>query len=156
MKKLIYQIKIKLLILIIIILLFVNKVLIQVVPFRIILRLYSNQNKYEINKCENCECANDNRIILIAKVMRRTLKIIPFDMKCFEQSLTVLALGNIFNYSSVVYFGITKDNEGKIKAHAWSRLEQHFITGFENKDEYNIVYQMAYIPKKTDDKEIML
>ena len=53
---------------------------------------------------------------------------LPWEAKCFVRALTLKKLLKEKNISSTIYLGVYKEN-GKLKAHAWLRCGQLYLTG---------------------------
>ncbi len=124
------------------ILLCTNKVLIRIIPFNKLIHLYSNTTQ-DIEMAE----VDAHQVKLIRHSITHFSKLLFWPSVCFEQSLTVLQLARLFRMPGCIYFGINKSDHGKITAHAWTRIGQHWITGDALKDSFTVVYKVHYLPK---------
>lgn len=120
----------------------INKMLIKLLSFEKLVKLYSNSEK----KSTFCEAKAIAEIKLIFRSFHFVLKYLPWKPKCFEQSLTVLNMARIYKIPSEIYFGIRKDELQVMYAHAWSKLLSYDISGFQSKNDFTVVYKIVYNP----------
>lgn len=121
--------------------LMLNKMLIRIILFKKLIKFYSNtQNPVNQNELDT------KKVKLIHDTINRHEKILFWKPVCFEKALTAMMLARIFHLPATVYFGIMKTEQGTMLAHAWSQIGDYWITGYENKDEFTVVYTMYYAP----------
>lgn len=144
MKIILSKIKLRILYSGVSIVLILNKILIKIVPFKKLITFYSNTSipvqRGEIQK---------RKARIIHNAINRHEKILLWKPVCFEKALTAMVLARLFHLPATVYFGIMKTEQCTMLAHAWSQIGEYWITGYENKDEFTIVYTMYYVPAKT-------
>jgi len=58
----------------------------------------------------------------------------PWPSKCFVQALTAKWLLKSRNIKCTIYFGLKKDDQGKMCAHAWLRSGQTIVCGGNSAD----------------------
>jgi hypothetical protein len=63
----------------------------------------------------------------------------PWRTKCFEQALAARMMLKRRGIATVTYFGVLKNNEDKIEAHAWLKCGEFVVTGWRRISEYNII-----------------
>lgn len=63
----------------------------------------------------------------------------PWESKCLVQALTAQRMLKKRRISSTLYLGVAKDGGDGLKAHAWLRCGQIFVTGGYNKNEFKEV-----------------
>jgi len=63
----------------------------------------------------------------------------PWQSRCFVQAITAQRMLEKRNISSTVYFGVNKDKENNITAHAWTRCGNVIVTGNREKNAYTTV-----------------
>ena len=134
--KLVSRIKSLLLFIFVILFLHINKILVMIVPFARLARLYKKKgimlHIYDYYYARRfCTCIEATCARLFWKPM------------CFEKALTVMALSKVFGIACSVSFGIRKDEAGAMKAHAWSEIAGVVVTGFDGKDLYTEVYRIG-------------
>lgn len=144
MKIILSKIKVKILCFVVSMLLILNKTLIQIVPFKKLITFYANTS-YPIP----CGEIQKRKARIIHNAINRHEKILFWKPVCFEKALTAMMLARIFHLPATVYFGIMKTDQGTMLAHAWSQIGEYWITGYENKDGFTIVYTMYYAPTET-------
>jgi len=59
---------------------------------------------------------------------------------CYTQAIAARLILKRYNIKSKIYLGITKDEKGKLLAHAWTKVGDKIITGAGNLDKYKILY----------------
>lgn len=128
-------------------LLLINKTLVKIVPFKKLITFYANTSYPE-----QCSEIQMRKAKLIHNAINRYDKILFWKPVCFEKSLTAIVLARFFHLPGTVYFGIMKTNQGEMVAHAWSQIGSYWITGYENKDEFTVVYTMYYVPDQYERK----
>lgn len=81
------------------------------------------------------------QIKMVKTVVLANSKYTPWESKCMVQALSAKWLLKKYNVPSTIYFGVTKDseNEGKLKAHAWLKVNQTFITGAVGHQKFKVV-----------------
>lgn len=126
------------------ILLILNKILIKIVPFKKLITFYANTS-YPMPWGE----IEKKKARIIHNAINRHEKILFWKPVCFEKALTAMVLARLFHLPATVYFGIMKTEQGTMLAHAWSQIGEYWITGYENKDGFTVVYTMYYAPAKT-------
>jgi hypothetical protein len=82
-----------------------------------------------------------HQIKMVKTVVLANSKYTPWESKCMVQALSAKWLLKKYNVPSTIYFGVTKDseNEGKLKAHAWLKVNQTFITGAVGHQKFKVV-----------------
>jgi hypothetical protein len=75
----------------------------------------------------------------IASAIKKVSQFVPFRAMCFEQALTAKIMLNRRNISSTIYFGLAKQNNYSIKAHAWTRVGHKIITGRKHMNKFKVV-----------------
>ena len=144
MKKRLYILKLRVFYGLILFLLVFNKILIHVIPFKKLIKIYSNISGKHTPSNDGID---SNRVRLVHNSIKKVQSKIKWQPKCFELSLTVLVLARLFKLPGSVYFGIARDEKETMAAHAWSQLGTYYITGYENMERFTTVYQVHYLPK---------
>ena len=68
-------------------------------------------------------------IHMVKKNIKRAKKRLPWEVKCFEEAITAKKLLETLNIKSTLFLGITRGNEKDLKAHAWLKSGDLFISG---------------------------
>ena len=75
----------------------------------------------------------------VGKMVKKASANSPFRSLCFEQALTVKFMLNRRKIPTTIYFGVKKDAEESLHAHAWTRVGNVFLTGSKGKDSYTVI-----------------
>jgi len=73
---------------------------------------------------------------LFMSAIRRGSRYLPFECKCLVQALAARGMLGLRKLPSTVHLGVAKDENGKLKAHAWVKVDEIFITGRGGVHEY--------------------
>jgi hypothetical protein len=63
----------------------------------------------------------------------------PWRTKCFEQALAARMMLKRRGIATATYFGVSKNPDDKIEAHAWLKCGEFVVTGWERMDKYSVV-----------------
>lgn len=118
-------------------LLFIARLLVLFLPFRVIAkRLGEHMTETTRQTSSLQEETTENIGKVIRKMSRRT----PFRSLCLEQAIACKVMLNRRGISSTIYFGLAKENEAlKLKAHAWTRSGNQIITGAKGRHQFKVV-----------------
>jgi len=101
-------------------------------PFNKILPvLKSDATSYKIAGIETLQLIK----LSIARAAVRS----PWRTKCFEQALAARMMLKRRGLATVTYFGVLKNSNGSIEAHAWLECGAFVVTGWKKKDEYTVI-----------------
>lgn len=89
----------------------------------------SDREKYIIN----------NVAWAVAVISKRT----PWQSKCLVKALTAQIMLKQRKISSTLYLGVAKDEQKKLKAHAWLRCGMDIITGDSERSGFTVVAKFA-------------
>lgn len=64
-----------------------------------------------------------------------TVEVDRFDYKCLKKALIVVLVSH---QRPTVYFGVKKGEFG-MEAHAWSKVGDRFLTGWEGHEEFKVI-----------------
>lgn len=72
--------------------------------------------------------------------IRRASSYTPFRSLCFEQAIALKYILNKRKISSTIYLGVSKNaKDGKLEAHAWTRVGNIYPTGFKGKENFTVI-----------------
>lgn len=74
------------------------------------------------------ECEDINTIRLIKWAVNTAAKFTPWNSNCLAKAITAQRMLSKRKISSTMYFGVIKE-KGELKAHAWLRSGNTYITG---------------------------
>ena len=89
--------------------------------------------------------AGDNRpeIEQIRWAIQAISSRLPGTRQCLVQGLAAKWILQRRRIPSTLYFGVTKDTKGNLKAHAWLRSGSQMVTGTEGRKQYSVVATFA-------------
>jgi hypothetical protein len=118
-------------------LLIIVRLLILLLPFRVIARRlgeHMTETTRQTSSIENKTTEN------IGRAIRKVSRLTPFRSLCLEQAITCKFMLNRRGISSTIYFGLAKEKEAsKLKAHAWTRSGNQTITGAKGRHQFKVV-----------------
>lgn len=112
-------------------------VLVRFIPLR-----WFNSMLGEYNNTKAEVDLNTDQIQLIEiekKNLRRLKKFLPWKVKCFEEAITAKKVLNRYNIESTLFLGVAKEEESNLKAHAWLKSGEVFVTGERGYTNYTVV-----------------
>lgn len=71
--------------------------------------------------------------------MRRAIRFLPMKIKCFSRAITAKRILEKQSIPSTIYFGVAKDGNSKLIAHAWLRCGNIIVTGKEEMGRFTPV-----------------
>jgi len=116
------------------------RLMILLVPFKRIkgfLGNYMEDSPFEIDESEY------KYIFDVRWAIRTISRSAPWKCTCFVKSLTARKMISKRKIPYTIYFGIYKDTEKSMKAHAWTRCGKVFVTGEEEKDAFTTVAKFS-------------
>ena len=98
------------------------------VPFTYI-RMYLG--KHNVQSTDEVEKRSYKIAYKIRRIVVATAKYTPWQSKCLVQAIVAQHLLKKYHLGTTIYFGVAKDGEGKLQAHAWLRYGKMIVTGGE-------------------------
>lgn len=83
------------------------------------------------------------KAIYITHIVKTTCSYTKWESKCMVQALVSKWILKRRGIDSTIYFGVKKDEEGMLKAHAWLRVGDKILTGIHGHKTFKIVNQYA-------------
>ena len=90
-------------------------------------------------KMESSNELSDDEIEMARQIRQLVLKVCnhtPWQSKCLVRAILTQHLLSKRNISSTLYLGVSKNENGKMQAHAWLRCGPVVIMGGENKNDF--------------------
>jgi len=81
---------------------------------------------------------NEEKVITIIKNVKRVSRNSFWRTKCFEEAFNAKLLLQKHGIKSTIYFGVKKNKENKLDAHAWLTIGDKCIIGCNNINSYTI------------------
>lgn len=84
-------------------------------------------------------------LVQIRYILQVASRNTPWDSKCLARAIAGMQMLERRNISSTLYLGTTKDEAGKLIAHAWLRSGSIFITGSEEMHRFTVTGMFANV-----------
>jgi len=75
----------------------------------------------------------------IEHAVRRASRYTLHESKCYDQALTAKVMLGQCSLPATIYFGLAKESENQLMAHAWVRCGKSIITGKAGMDRFTLV-----------------
>lgn len=82
---------------------------------------------------------------LVRRVIATAARRVPWDSHCFAQSLAATAMLRRRGLCSVTSLGVARDDDGRLRAHAWTRCGDLVVAGGDEAARYQVV--AAYVSR---------
>lgn len=116
--------------------LLIGKILGRILPFRKIANLLGNQG---ITHCQEPTLTQQIKLKKILRVFRKITRHIPIHFSCLEQAFAFVQIIKKYKLPYLLYFGVNKDDNQQIIAHAWLKSGSINLTGCENADDFKLI-----------------
>ncbi len=77
--------------------------------------------------------------IKIEHAVRRASRYTLHGSKCYDQALTAKALLGQIGLPATIYFGLAKESDSQLIAHAWVRCGERIISGKTGMERFTVV-----------------
>lgn len=102
------------------------KILISFTKLKSITKLLGKSNQLTKGSGKNIDLLKVSEVSYSVQTMSRFT---PWESNCLVQACAAKYMLNRRKQQSTVYFGLAKDEQGSIIAHAWVKCGKHFVTG---------------------------
>ena len=79
-----------------------------------------------------------SKLSLLKYKIQSLSRFLPFKVVCLDQALAARWYLGLQGVSSVVFFGVNKDND-KLVAHAWLKVGDYIVTGEDGHKEFKVI-----------------
>ena len=110
------------------------KLVIRLMPFKKIASLIGSlhvESTYDLQSIEEP--------LKIAHAVRRASRYTLHESKCYDQALAAKALLGQIGLPATIYFGLAKESENQLIAHAWVRCGNKIVTGKAGMDRFTVI-----------------
>lgn len=107
---------------------------ILLIPFK---KIASRMGKLQIESTHNLQSME--KPAQIAHAVRRASRYTLHKSKCYDQALTAKALLGQMALPATIYFGLAKESENQLSAHAWVRCGNNIVTGKAGMDRFTVI-----------------
>jgi len=73
----------------------------------------------------------------------RASKYVPWRCKCYEQAIAARIILTKLGLETTFYYGVAKENDNKLVAHAWLRCGDYIVTGRPGMKRFTVVGTFA-------------
>lgn len=119
-------------------LLAVSRTVLALLPFRIAMRWLGLRLDCGIGMAtdDGEGAAVSPAVLLVGDAVRRAASVAPFRAVCLQQAVAAALMLRRRGHAAQVHFGVTRDPDGNIIAHAWSRCQGKLVTGGQQMPHY--------------------
>jgi len=117
-------------------LLAVSRTLLAVLPFRIAVAWLGLRRGNETDGDDGNGSPTAAIVHLVADAVRRAASVAPFRAVCLQQAVTAALMLRFRGYGVQVHFGVARDADRNMIAHAWSRCQGVLVTGGQQMPGY--------------------
>lgn len=112
------------------------------------------------SRCHRCKTHSDDaeqeaRIerlrARVSWAVTRAARYTPWDSKCLAQALAAKWILKRYGVGAELFFGVARDDQSKLIAHAWLVQEGQILTGGEGHEQYVVVH---HIDDRSNEEEI--
>ncbi|MBK1664463.1 hypothetical protein CKO38_05665 [Rhodospirillum rubrum] len=116
----------------------VSRAVLALLPFRIAMRWLGLRldRRTGIAVDEAGETPATPSVLLVGTAVRRAAAIAPFRAVCLQQAVAAALMLRRRGHKAQVHFGVTRDHDGMITAHAWTRCQGQVVTGEQGMARY--------------------
>lgn len=104
------------------------------------IRIFSFKRYLHWLKNPSHDIPSDKTIKQVYHTIKRIDKFAFWPTNCYTQAIAARLIFKRRNIKSKIYLGMTKDSEGKLLAHAWTKIGDKIITGGGNLEKYKVLY----------------
>jgi len=115
-------------------LLHLAKLVIVFMPFK---KIASWMGQLQVESAH--DLSSTKMAIRIQHAIRRASKYTFHQSKCYDQALSAKALLGQSGLPATIYFGLAKENDNQLIAHAWVRCGERIISGKAGMERFTVV-----------------
>jgi hypothetical protein len=104
-------------------------------PFKKIIPVLGSMEKADAHEIEN----DKTKLHAIKLAIERGSRYSPWRAMCFEQALAAKMMLKRRRFVSTIFFGVYKDDDNKLNAHAWLQSGGQVITGGKNLEKFTVL-----------------
>ncbi len=103
-------------------------------PYKYMKQYFGNYN--EVNSDSSLNLRELRRI---SRLIQKVGNLMPWKCTCLVNAITAKIMLRRRNIPATIFFGMAKDNDKKIAAHAWVKCGDIYVTGEHTEFEYKAV-----------------
>ena len=110
------------------------KLVILLMPFK---KIASQIGKLHVESTHDLHSMEEP--IKIEHAVRRAARYTLHRSKCYDQALTAKALLGQCGLPATIYFGLAKEGDSQLMAHAWVRCGNKIVTGKAGMERFTVI-----------------
>jgi hypothetical protein len=110
------------------------KLVILFMPFK---KIASRMGRLQIESTHDLQSME--KTTQIEHAVRRASRYTFYNSKCYDKALTAKALLFQIGLPATIYFGLAKEADNQLSAHAWVRCGNKIITGKAGMERFTII-----------------
>ena len=110
------------------------KLVILFIPFK---KIASQIGRLQVESTHDLHSMEEP--IKIEHAVRRASRYTIHKSKCYDQALTAKALLGQIGLPATLYFGLAKERDNQLSAHAWVRCGNKIITGKAGMEQFTVI-----------------
>ena len=110
------------------------KLVIMFIPFK---KIASRMGKLQVESTHDLKSMAVST--KIEHAIRRASRYTLHNSKCYDKALSAKALLFQFGLPATIYFGLAKESENKLSAHAWVRCGNRIVTGKVGMERFTVI-----------------
>lgn len=114
----------------------ISRTVLAVLPFPIAMRRLGLRLERGIGMADGDGAAVAPAVLLIGDAVRRAAAVAPFRAVCLQQAVAAALMLRRRGHAAQVHFGVKRDGDGNMIAHAWSRCQGKLVTGGQQMPHY--------------------
>ncbi len=109
----------------------ISRTVLALLPFRIAMRRFGLRLDHGIEMAadEEEKVAASPAVLLVGDAVRRAASVSPFRAVCLQQAIAAALMLRRRGHAVQVHFGVARDQDGNLIAHAWCRCQGKLVTG---------------------------
>ena len=109
------------------------------IPFN---KLRKRMGKVKVESPQDVDNECYKKAVRIARIVGIVSYHTPWESKCLVQALTAQRMLKSKGISTTIYLGVRKEGN-EMKAHAWLRCGEYYVTGGALREQYTVVAKFA-------------
>lgn len=82
-------------------------------------------------------------LMAVGLAIRRASRYVPWRCKCYEQAIAAKMILRAYGYQTTLYYGVAKNPDQQLIAHAWVRCGDYIVTGRKGMQRFAVVGTFA-------------
>lgn len=92
---------------------------------------------------ETSTIGNIEKLRAVGIAISRASRYVPWRCKCYEQAIAAKMILRGRGFQTTLYYGVAKDQDNKLIAHAWVRCGDYIVTGRPGMKRFTVVGTFA-------------